>query len=187
MKAVTFWRLCGLLGAVVFLALYLVAITLDSRYTFGKNYLSDLGVGEGANEFNAALMISGVFYILFSLFGFGPVLGNNTEGRIATGMMVLSALLLVTIGIFTENSGDIHGILSHSFFLETLVTLAVVDFVLIRTKALGWFGVIVSLACLVIGVGLLPFGGTPLVETIAVLVIIAWGMLISVRLSMKSS
>ncbi len=169
----------------MFIVLYVAAMSLDSGYVFGKNYLSDLGLSEGANEFNAGLIVAGALYVLFSVFGFGPTLGANWLGRLSTGLMILSAVLLISIGIFTENSGDIHRVISYSFFLETLVTVAVVDFALLRTRALGTYGVAVTTASLIFGLALLPFGGTPLVETLAVLDIISWGILVSVRLALS--
>ena len=185
LKRATIWRLCGLVGAMVFLLLYFVAMSLDSVYVFGENYLSDLGVREGAWAFNSGLIIAGILYVLFSLFGLGPELGRDILGRLGTGMMVLSALLLVSIGIFTENAGDVHGVVSYAFFLETLVTIAVVDVAFFKTRTLGLFGPVVSTASLIFGLCLLPFGGTPLVETLAVFVIIVWGVLVSVRLALK--
>src|SRR5512136_550031 len=43
--------LCGIVAVVAFLALYVIAMSLDSTYVFGKNYLSDLGVSNGAWAF----------------------------------------------------------------------------------------------------------------------------------------
>ncbi len=179
------WRLCGLFGAGAFLVLYMIAMSLDSQYVFGENYLSDLGVGEGALAFNFGLIVSGLFFVAFALNGLGPQLGEDLLGRLGTAMLVISALVLMGIGIFTEDAGDIHGVLSYAFFLETLVAVGVVDLGLLRTKALGLFGPVLSTACFVFGIGLLPFGGTPLVETLAVLDIIAWGILVSLRLAVK--
>ncbi len=185
MRQVTLWRLCGLFGAIAFLFLYVIAIALDSQYVFGENYLSDLGVSEGAWAFNGGLFIAGVLYVLFALFGLDKKLGRNWIGRLGVGLMVLSGSLLFSIGVFTEDSGDIHGVLSYSFFLETLVTIAVVDIALFRTRSLGLFGPSVSTGCLVFGLLLLPFGGTPLVETLAVFDIVVWGVLISLWLAAK--
>lgn len=178
-----FWRLCGVLAAAAFLALYAIAMFLDSRYVFGKNYLSDLGVSEGAWAFNSGLIIAGLLYIAFALQGFGPALGRGALGRLATGMLVLSGAFLICIGIFTEDFGEVHTAFSYAFFLETLVAVGVVDLTLLRTRALGVFGPAVSSACLVFGLVLLPFGGTPLVETLAVFDIVIWGVLLSARLA----
>jgi len=184
---VTLFRLCGLFGAIAFLSLYLIAMSLDSGYVFGENYLSDLGVSDGAWAFNSGLLVAGVLFIAFALFGLGPELGKGIVGRLSTGLMTLSALLLMSIGIFTEDAGDIHGVLSYAFFLETLVTVEVVDLALFKTRVLGLFGPAVSTGCLVYGLGLLPFGGTPLVETLAVFDIVVWGVLVSVALARRSN
>jgi hypothetical membrane protein len=181
----TFWRLCGLFGAGAFLTLYIIAMSLDDQYVFSENYLSDLGVRDGALAFNSGLIIAGILYIAFALFGLGPELGKDIVGLLGTGLLVLSGVLLINIGIFTEDAGDIHGVISVAFFLETLVAIGAVDITLFRTRALGLFGPAVTTACFVFGIALMPFGGTPLVETLAVFDIIAWGIPMSVWLAVK--
>jgi hypothetical membrane protein len=179
------WRSCGLLGAAAFLVLYVVAMSLDSHYVLGENYLSDLGVSEGAWAFNSGLILAGLLMMPFAVRGIGPELGRGLVGMVGTVLLLVSALLLISIGIFTEDAGEIHGIVSVAFFLETLVTVGVIDLGLFRSKTLGLFGPVVSTACFVFGICLLPFGGTPLVETLAVFDIILWGILISGRLAIK--
>jgi len=178
-------RLSGLLGAFAFLVLYSVAATLDSRYVFGENYLSDLGVGEGAWAFNSGLIVAGLMLVVFSYFGLGPVLGKGVLRILGTVLLMVSAILLMGIGVFTENAGDIHRALSLAFFLEALIAVGVVDVALYKSRSLGRFGPAVSTASFVFGICLLPFGATPLVETIAVFDIIAWGVLISIGLVTK--
>ena len=165
--------------------LYLIAMSLDSGYVFGKNYLSDLGVSQGAWAFNSGVVTAGLMMMVFSWRGIGPVLGRALLARLGAALLALSGLLLVSIGIFTENSGEVHTVVSYAFFLETLVTVAVIDLGLYASRALGMLGPTVSTAALAFGIGLLPFGGTPLVETLAVLDIIAWGVLLSLVLTFK--
>jgi len=179
--------LCGLLAVVAFLVLYIVAMSLDSSYAFGKNYLSDLGVSDGAWAFNAALIITGLLLIPFSVLGLGPALGAKLWATISKVLLVIAALFLVSIGIFTEDAGDIHGVVSYGFFLTMLAVFAFVAHALFKSKYLGKSGYVLSLLVFVFGIGLLPMGGNPLSETLAVLGIIVWGLVMGCLLMLKMS
>ncbi|MBU0684784.1 MAG: DUF998 domain-containing protein [Candidatus Thermoplasmatota archaeon] len=173
---------CGLAAIISFVALYSIAMSLDSGYVFGKNYLSDLGVSDGAWAFNAGVIIAGALFIPFAVFGLSPVLGNGRSPIVCTLLMAIAGLFLISIGIFTEDAGDIHGVVSYGFFLTMLVTLGVVAYSLCRSNSLGRFGYLVTLMVFMFGLAMLPVGGNPLSETLAVLSILLWGLLIGIAL-----
>ena len=173
---------CGLSAAVSFTVLYSIAMSLDSGYVFGKNYLSDLGVSDGAWAFNAGVIIAGALFIPFAAFGIRPALGKGAAGTVCVAMMGIAGLFLIGVGIFTEDSGDIHGVVSYGFFLTMLANLGIAAFALFRSKSLGRFGYSLTLVVFLFGLALLPMGGNPLSETLAVLSIILWGLLIGVAL-----
>ena len=83
------------------------------------------------------------------------------------------------MGVFTEDYDPEHLVVSVSFFLSVLVALGLLTMAFYRTKVLGRFGWMLSFGAFILGVGLLFGGGTPLVETIAVLSAMVWGFLIS--------
>ncbi|MCX6658506.1 MAG: DUF998 domain-containing protein [Euryarchaeota archaeon] len=179
--------LCGLGAVVAFLILYMIAMSLDSTYVFGKNYLSDLGVSKGAWAFNAALILTGFLLIPFSVLGLGPALGDTMWAVISKVMLVISALFLVSVGVFTEDAGVIHGIASYGFFLTMLVAFAFGALALYRTEYLGKSGYGFTLLVLIFGLILLPMSGDPLSETVAVLGIIVWGLVMECLLMLKMS
>lgn len=179
--------LCGLGAIVAFLVLYMIAMSLDSTYVFGKNYLSDLGVSDGAWAFNAALILTGFLLMPFSIFGLGPALGDTKWALISKIVLVTAALFLVSVGVFTEDAGDIHGVVSYGFFLTMLVAFVFVALALHKTQYLGESGYGFTLLILVFGLILLPMGGDALSETVAVLGIIAWGLVIGSLLLLKMS
>jgi hypothetical membrane protein len=179
--------LCGLGAVVAFLVLYMIAMSLDSTYVFGKNYLSDLGVSNGAWAFNAALIVTGLLLMPFSVLGLGPAFGDTMWAMISKIMLVIAALFLVSIGLFTEDAGDIHGVVSYSFFLTMLVAFVFVAQALHKSKYLGKSGYGSTLLVFVFGAGLLPMGGNPLSETLAVLGIIVWGLVMGCLLMLKMS
>lgn len=179
--------LCGLAAVLAFVALYSVAMHLDTEYVFMENYLSDLGVREGACVFNSGVIVSGLLFIVMDVLAVAPALGRGRAATISVGLLVLAAAFLVGVGVFTEDAGDLHGFVSYGFFLTMLVAFGALSYVLYRDGSLGRPALIATLAALVFGLALLPFGGTPAVETLAVLAILAWGLFMSVMLLRAAS
>lgn len=169
----------GFVGLTVFLVMYSVAMALDSEYTFFENYLSDLGVGPGAWAFNSGVIITGALLALFSVFGLGRVIGEAHLAKVATILLTLCGVFLIGVGVFNEDVEPYHYILSVSYFLTFLSALIVFSASLYKTRALGRFGVIISVCAMVVGALLLPMGGNPQSETLAVLAMVVWGLLMS--------
>jgi len=172
----------GLAAVSVFAVLYLTAMSLDSVYVFMENYLSDLGVREGAWAFNSGVIIAGVLFIVMDVFAVYPALGKDRAETTSVALLLVAASFLISVGIFTEDAGDLHGFVSYGFFLTMVVALGVLSYTLYRGEALGRPALFATLAAFLFGVALLPFGGTPAVETLAVLAILAWGLVMSLLL-----
>lgn len=175
----------GLVAVIWFLAMYIIAISQDTGYMFGENYLSDLGVGEGGWAFNSGVIGAGLLFILFDITAVAPALGKGRLHLFAVSLLVLAAAFLVCVGIFTEDAGDLHGVVSYGFFLTMLVALGVLTWSLKVSKLLGRLGAYATLVVFAFGVALLPMGGDPLSETLAVLGIVGWGAFLSVLLLLK--
>jgi hypothetical membrane protein len=181
------WLSLGIIAPSLFLVLYSIAMASDPGYTFGKNYLSDLGVGPGAWAFKSALVITGFLLVLFSIMGVRPLLGSATISKVAVAFLAVDGVLLACIGIFTEDFDPEHYIFSVAFFLTFLLTLVLMTLALWKTKVLGTSGYAFSAVMVVIGLILLPMGGDPFSETVAVFSIVVWGMGISVSALLKES
>ncbi len=173
---------CGLLAVSAFVILYSVAMHLDNEYVFMDNYLSDLGVSEGAWAFNSGVIISGALFILMDLLAIAPALGKGKTQWASVALLLVAAGFLISVGIFTEDAGDLHGFVSYGFFLSMLVALGALAFALHISPSFGRPVVYVTLAAFVFGLALIPFGGTPEVETLAVLGILTWGSVMSLVL-----
>jgi hypothetical membrane protein len=174
--------LCGLAAVVAFVALYSLAMHLDTEYVFMENYLSDLGVREGAWAFNSGVIAAGLLFMVMDVLAVAPALGRGRAATASVALLVLAAAFLMGVGVFTEDAGGLHGFVSYGFFLTMLVALGILSYVLYTGGSLGTPALIATLAALVFGLALLPFGGTPPVETLAVLAILAWGLFMSVML-----
>jgi hypothetical membrane protein len=177
----------GVASGTGFLVLYSAAAFSDPGYTFMDDYLSDLGVGPAALAFNAALILAGSMISLFAVTGLLPAFDRrDVIVRAGTGLLALSGVFLVFVGVFTENSGDLHTFFSYSFFLAMLVTVGVVSLALQRERVVGVFGPAVSASVFAVGVALLFAGFTPAAETVAVMLLLAWGVMLSAALYLAS-
>jgi len=177
----------GLGGLIVFLVMYSIAMSLDNDYTFFENYLSDLGVGPGAWAFNSGVIIAGAMVATFSVFGLARVIGEGRLEKAAIALLALSGVLLMGVGVFTEDYDPHHYIFSVSYFLTFLVTLVVFSISLYKTRALGRIGFLVSACACFVGALLLPMGGNPQSETLAVLAMVVWGLLMVFAALLKES
>lgn len=173
---------CGLLSVVAFSILYAIAATRDPGYTFLENYLSDLGVGPAAWAFNSALMLSGALILAFSVLGVLPLLGRTLPSSAGAALLGAAGVLLVNVGIFTEDYGDTHFAFSIAFFLTLLAALGAIAYAFHLTGALGRPGTAASAAAFVFGLVLLGMGIGPFTETLAVLAAMAWGTAVSVMM-----
>ncbi len=171
--------ICGLLGPTVFMALYVVAMANDPDYTFFENYLSDLGVGAAAWAFNSAVIIAGCLTIPFAILAVRPVLGGGIIVDMAVGFTVVGAVFLILVGIYTEDYEGQHYIVSVGFFMSMQVALLFYSLSLYRAPVLGkgvtWF----TVAAFALGTVLIAMGFNPQTETVAVLVIVLWGLVVA--------
>lgn len=173
----------GLIAAAAFLVLYTVAMSIDGDYTFYENYLSDLGVGEGAWAFNSAVIVAGALMALFALAGLGPAVQSGVARRARAALawagpvlLAIGGVFLVLIGVFTEDAGDLHGTVSVGFFLSSYLGLVALVPAMRRSGALGISGLFSTIVTVAIGTILLAMGFNPQTETIAVMIVVAWGI-----------
>jgi len=169
----------GVIAVLCFVPLYLTAVSLDPNYVFFENYLSDLGVGPGAWAFNSGLILAGASILLFSYLGLRMSMPKDPSSLLGEILLALSGLLLFNIGVFTEDYGDLHTVISYSFFLVLLAAIGVLAIAFRRTKTLGAVGVATSSVSFLVGAVLVGMGGNPFTETCAVLVALAWGSIVS--------
>jgi len=170
---------CGIAAPLWFLSLYATAMGLDPGYAFFSNYLSDLGVGPGAWAFNSAVIGAGALTAAFAILGLLPALGRTLLARGGAGMLAVGGAFLMCVGIFTEDAGDAHKIVSIGFFVSVLVALLLLAALLWRTGALGRLAAGVTTATLALGALMVLWGFNPQTETVAVLAEVAWGLYIA--------
>ena len=161
-----------------FLVFYLLAISRDPEYTFFDNYLSDLGVGQGAWAFNTGVVGAGMLLVVFAVLGLRSVMGTAVLPQAGAALFALSGAFLVNIGVFTEDAGDTHTFFSFAFFITALASFAVLTAYQYRDRPLGMLPFAATATVFVGGMLLIPFGANPATETVAVLLIVSWGLVV---------
>jgi hypothetical membrane protein len=173
----------GLAAPVAFFILYAIAAFGDPEYVFFENYLSDLGVGSMAAFFNAAVIIAGALTIPFALFAIRPALDGGIVAMAAVVMTLVGAGFLILVGVFTEDYGDTHYVVSVGFFMSMLAALLCYSWTLHFSKALGRPVTELTKLTFVLGVVLIVLGGfNPQTETVAVLALVVWGLVVAIAL-----
>ncbi len=172
----------GLVGPVAFMALYTIAAFGDPEYVFFENYLSDLGVGSMAPFFNAAVIIAGALTVPFALLAIRPALDGGIAANGAIALTVVAAVFLMLVGVFTEDYEGIHYTVSVGFFMSMLLALVCYSWTLHFSNAMGRTFTELTRTVTAIGIILVIFGFNPQTETVAVLLIVVWGLVTAVTL-----
>jgi len=124
----------GFFAPAAGLSMVLIAVYSAPWFSWTRNALSDLGVGDTAPVFNSGLIVAGLFGIVFAL-GLGRFIFTSKSGRAGTIAMMFSCIALVSIGIFPESAGRIHYWVSVAFF----VSLPISMFILAGAMAISDF------------------------------------------------
>lgn len=89
-----------------------VSEALYPGYSISDNYISDLGVGPSALIFNSSVFLMGVLIIIGVYF-----LQRAFRFELLTVLLVLTAVGCMGVGVFTEDFGVLHLIVSMIAFL----------------------------------------------------------------------
>ncbi|RLF12221.1 MAG: hypothetical protein DRJ98_01290 [Thermoprotei archaeon] len=165
--------LCGIILPFFAFSSIALAIAASPWFNWGNNALSDLGVeGVSALIFNSGLIFSGLLGVVFSL-GLLNLYRSAGLLRVGSVLLLLSSLLLSSIGLFPETAGRIHFYVSLGFFALTPISLIVIGIGLIWTK-FPKTGLTILLLSLSSGIPwLFPWSGLAIPETLAATLIVA--------------
>ena len=131
---------CGLAGPSIFLIMWLTAIAFTPGYRVFEQWVSDLGVGGGAVFFNSGVILAGLLTIPFAV-TLALVLRPSRLGFVGSAVLIVASVALIGVGVFTENAGRMHGIMSISFFVSILLALVLLSWPLYRSSAFApWVG-----------------------------------------------
>ncbi|MCX8174259.1 MAG: DUF998 domain-containing protein [Thermoplasmata archaeon] len=125
-------------GYIATVTLMVVAIANSPWFSFQYNWLSDLGNSTRSQNyaagirvtyiFNASLMIGGIAGMFFShvLFTSGAFLGK--KGKLSTLLFFLGTVFIFLTGLFSEDFGIVHTIVSLGLFFMVPVSLLAFSF-----------------------------------------------------------
>jgi len=105
-------------GALIFIAVTQFVLGLIAseatypNYSISDNYISDLGVGPSSIIFNMSVFFMGLLLIVGTYF-----LQRAFNFKLLTALLVLTAIGAMGVGIFTEDFGPIHSVVSLITFL----------------------------------------------------------------------
>jgi len=126
--SVTLRKVAGsliLVGAAQFVVGMIVAEALYNGYSVADNYISDLGVGPSALIFNSSVFLFGLT-ILVASYCIWRILGEKLiMKKLFMILFFLAGIGVMGVGIFTEDAGVIHTIVSFiAFFFGGLSAIA---------------------------------------------------------------
>jgi len=100
------------IAATQFVLGLIVSEALFSGYSISGNYISDLGVGSSSMIFNSSVFLMGLLLIVGAYF-----LQRAFNFKMLTVLLVLTAIGAMGVGIFTEDFGTMHSVVSLIAFL----------------------------------------------------------------------
>jgi hypothetical membrane protein len=99
-------------GTVQFLLALIVAEAMYAGYSISENYISDLGVGPSAVIFNSSVFFLGLMIVIGAYF-----IWRGVNSKLLFVFLVLAGLGAMGVGLFTEDAGAIHSVVSLITFL----------------------------------------------------------------------
>ena len=106
----------GIIGSTLPLIMILVSTVLEKSFSWNRNALSDIGVSQTAWLFNSALIVGGLFNLIFAL-GLRNYLGKTRLLKIGVTLLIVSSISLALVGVFTENYNSIHVLVALGYLL----------------------------------------------------------------------
>ena len=161
--------ICGIAAPVVALSMIGLALSQASWFSWTGNALSDLGVGDTAMIFNFGLILGGILAAVLA-FGLSTSLLRDLIGRVGSAAFLSATLALICIGIFPENAGKIHYVVSVAFFVMVPISMIVLGVALVRSDRKGdrlHASLIIILAIIASLAWVLPHDGVAIPEIIS--------------------
>jgi hypothetical membrane protein len=175
--------LCGLITPVLTLTLIFISIALSPWFSWHDNALSDMGVSDVAPLFNGALLSSGALYFVFVI-GFLRWRGLRSRlAQIAGGAMIVGAIGLFLIGVFTEDAGRTHYYVAATYFLATPLAYALlgIDWLRHSAKLLGWLTIAAGITAFLM-IAAVPHKRIAVPEILAALTMSMWTFALGLKM-----
>ena len=165
-------------GAAQFVVGMMIAEAVYPGYSISGNFISDLGVGPAAPVFNASVVLLGVFVLAAAYFLRKSFFPRTAWGTIVAAFFLLAGAGAVGVGIFTEDAGAMHTVVSLvTFLFGALAAIATFTFVGPPLRYFSLFLGVASLVALVLfGAGAYAGLGKGGMERMIAYPILLWAM-----------
>jgi hypothetical membrane protein len=124
-------RILGVIAALAAYPFILTSIALSPWFNLYNNALSDLGNtvtnGSVGYVYDAGLVVAGALLFIYAV-----LLLKASPSRKAAAWtipLMIASFDLVLVGVFSENTGRIHGVVSEVFFAMIVITMLAFSYV----------------------------------------------------------
>ena len=181
-------RRLAALGIVAALAAYpfiLASIALSPWFNIYDNALSDLGNtvsnGQVGYIYDAGLVVAGALVFAFAALLSGQVRDRRT--LVWTVPLMAAAADLALVGIFSESTGHIHGVVSEIFFLMIVVAMLAYSYVSwpLGSPRVGAVALVFGILSAVIWFASWPWPGVAIQESVTSGMTAVWLLLVAFK------
>jgi hypothetical membrane protein len=180
-------RALGVAGALLAYPFILASIALSPWFDIYDNALSDLGntVSNGwvGYVYNAGLIISGAVVFAFAVLVYRDI--RQRKALVWAIPLMVAALDLALVGIFSENTGSVHGEVSEIFFLMIVVTMLSYSYVPwpLDSPRVGGVALVFGILSAVIWFVGWPWSGVAIQEAVTSGMTAVWLLLVAAKVS----
>lgn len=175
----------GVFAALTAYPFILVSIALSPWFSFYNNALSDLGNlvtnGRVGYVYDSGLILSGGLIVAFAVLYSRE--SRDRRALIWTVPLTIAAADLALVGMFSESTGHIHGVVSEVFFLMMVVTMLSYSYVSwpLGSPRIGAVALAFGIASAVIWFLTWPWSGVAIQESITSGMTAVWLLLVTSR------
>jgi len=179
------YRILGVLGAVIAYPFIGVSIVLTPWFNFYDNALSDLGNiawnAPVAYVFNLGLILSGSLVAFFALTT--SLKHRSWKYLLWSVSLTFASVFLMLIGVFPEDAGMIHRLVSTIFFLSLIAMMLIYSFCsrALGTTRTGIVALVFSVTSFAIWAVKWEWRGVAIQETVTSLMAAVWLTMISMQ------
>ena len=179
-------RTLGVAAALAAYPFIFVSMALSPWFNIYNNALSDLGNtvsnGQTGYVYDAGLVLAGAM-----IFSFSALLSRQAHNQkllVWTLPLMVAAVDLAMVGVFSENTGHIHGEVSEVFFLMIVVTMLAYSYVSwpLGAPRIGAVALVFGILSSIIWFVTWPWAGVAIQESVTSGMTALWLLLVASRL-----
>ena len=176
-------RVLGVVASLVAYPFILASVALSPWFNIYNNALSDLGNtvsnGQVGYVYDIGLVLAGatVFFFAFLLSG----RAHNRRVLVWTLPLMVAAIDLALVGVFSENTGHIHGIVSEVFFLVIVVAMLAYSYVSwpLGSPRIGAVALVFGILSAIVWFVSWPWAGVAIQESVTSGMTAVWLLLVA--------